>query len=486
MFGYYTIEIQGQRCYCNVSLCECHTFEYDGNTYVFDVQKMTAHTIPAKLGGLIDRLRANPGLLLPEAVMETLQALGLVPDDAAEAPATPAPAQPDAASGDPEFSVTNIALFLAQECNMRCVYCYGDAGTFGGEGLMDEATALRAVDWLVAHSGKAPRISIGFFGGEPLLNLPLMRVVVAYAKQQAAKAGKTIGFSITTNASLLTDANIAFLREERIDPLISFDGPPEIQNRQRPFKDGRGSHDTVTANIAKLQQSCPHLTARATLCDGVDPLQIKKELQRLGFASYLITRVSPPIGQGPGQDAPGKTLAEDLPAPMLAFNRQEAEELLVAIRERALKKGSLPMVLGSMDVLLTGVKQHHGCGIGKTMAGVTVSGDVYPCHRFAGLTEKRQGNISAYDPREPNDYHLAFVDNLPECRGCWARYHCGGGCFYHNMALTGDMRRPDPAACRERRASFESLIHVFCQLSEEERAYARELLRVPTEEAQQA
>lgn len=481
MFGPYVIESKGLRYFCNVSLCECHTFEYDGNTYIVDVQKMAAHTITAKLAAVIGRLRSDPSLLIPEAVMETLRRLGLVTGEEETPPDTATPAASDTAihtaSGKPEFPVTNIGLFLAQECNMRCVYCYGDAGTYGGGGLMDEATALRAVDWLIAHSGSVKRLSLGFFGGEPLLNFPLMRVVVPYAKQEAAKAGKTIFISITTNGSLLTDEVIAFIRDEDIKVLISFDGPPEIQNHQRPFKDGSGSYDSVKANIGKLRQCLPYVLARATLCDGIDPLLVKKGLKQVGFTSYTIAPVSPAMVHGPGKVAPENDLGKFRHEQMLAFHRHEADELLAAIREQALKKDSLPGALEALGALLTKEKRHYGCGIGKNMAGITVNGDVYPCHRFAGLTEICQGNIAEYKPGEPSDYHWNVVDNLPECRDCWVRYCCGGGCFYHSMAVTGDMRRPDPQVCRDRQTMFEGLVHVYCQLGEDDRTYARGMLR---------
>ena len=88
----------------------------------------------------------------------------------------------------------------------------------------------------------------------------------------------------------------------------------------------------------------------------------------------------------------------------------------------------------------------------------------------------RMGNIA--DCRaELNDYHLAVVDNLPGCRGCWARYLCGGGCFYDNKAHTGDMRQPDTLDCTEKKAMFEGLIHVYCQLDDEDKAYVKDLLK---------
>ncbi len=150
-------------------------------------------------------------------------------------PETPAEGESGESRKKAEYPVTGIALFLAQECNMRCVYCYGDAGQYAGKGMMSDETAYRAVDWLMANAKNEENVGIDFFGGEPLLNFPLMKKVVPCAREKAAEKGKQVTFGISTNGSLLTDEIISFLKEEKIAPQIGFDGPPEYQNRQRPF-----------------------------------------------------------------------------------------------------------------------------------------------------------------------------------------------------------------------------------------------------------
>ena len=476
MFGPYEIELEGRRYFGNVALREFHSFEHEGNTYVIDVQSLSAQAVSPRLAGAINRLAMDPGILVPESLMQTLRGLKLVAGEEDAPPKAESSPKPEA-QAKPEFPVVNIGLFLAQECNMRCVYCYGNAGEYGGSGMMDEDTAFRAVDWLVENSGSAKKINIGFFGGEPLLNFALMRKIVPYAKQKAGEAGKDMGFAMTTNGSLLTDEVIAFIREEKIEAMISFDGPPEVQNRQRPFKDGSGSYDTVVANVQKLREVLPRLMARATVCDDGDPVLIKQGMEQAGFAACYLAPASPVLLNGSETGEPADGSGQRRLERMLAVHRQEAGELLGAIRERKIAKDCPPAALGAMDGLATGQKRYHGCGIGKGMAGITVNGDVYPCHRFAGLPEMRLGNIADYKAGALNDYHRAIVDSLPECRTCWARYLCGGGCFYHNKATTGDMRRPGAFDCREKKAMFEGLIHVHCQLDEAEREYVKEIIK---------
>jgi uncharacterized protein len=162
---------------------------------------------------------------------------------------------------------------------------------------------------------------------------------------------------------------------------------------------------------------------------------------------------------------------------MTAYNREEVEELLALIKERRIDKDCPPDLLPLMAEMSSGEKRHYGCGIGKGMAGISITGDIYPCHRFAGQEEMRLGNIADYRAEGLNDYYRAVVDHLPECRNCWARYFCGGGCFYHNKAHTGDMHRPEPLDCLERKAMFEGIIHVWCELDEEDRKYLQDVLK---------
>jgi len=476
MFGPYEIEHEGRRYFGNVTLREFHVFEYDASTYVVDVERLDARPLPPEVVAVISGQALNVWGLIPETLMKTLRSLRLVAHEENAAPPAERGAEPEGAPGPSEFPVTHVGLFLAQECNMRCVYCYGNAGGYAGSGLMDESTAMRAVDWLLENSGSARELGISFFGGEPLLNFPLMRKLVPYARKNAVERGKMMSFSMTTNGSLLTDEIIAFIREEEIHPLISFDGPPEVQNSQRPFKDGSGSYDTVASNVRKLLKVLPHVPARATLRGDVDPARIRQGMKQAGFSSCHMAPSSPVLLNGPDPTADADGASERMAASLRAVHRQELEELLLAVRERKIEKDRPPPALGAVYGLATGKKQHYGCGIGKTMAAIAVNGDIYPCHRFTGLTTMRLGNIASYRAGALNNYHRAFVDNLPECKACWARYFCGGGCLYQNKATTGDMHRPDGPGCREKKAMLEQLIHVHCQLGPADRKYIRDML----------
>jgi len=482
MFGPYDITLNGRIFHGNVALKEHHVFERDGECFLLRVTDMAAAPIAQGLARVLANLMPSPGTLVPDKLMQVLQNADLVAEEASQEPQAPPGTPPEtAAAKDAEAkadrptpgAVANIAIFLAQTCNLACTYCYGQSGSYGGSGLMSTETGRKAVDWLMANSGGVKQVHIGFFGGEPLLNLPVLKETVDYAKEQAARHGKEVRFGITTNATLLNEETVAYLKQEKIEPLVSCDGPAEIHDRQRPFRNGQGSHAAVTAGAGRLRTAFPKVTARATLCGDTDPFAVRRGMEEAGFAHCRLTLASPVLLDGARADD-DPAAHEAAAARMLEYRRQEAREVFTAIAGRSLDPEHRPEVFALLSGLASDEKRHSGCGIGRGMRGVSVDGGLYPCHRFVGLEEFRMGNLDDYRSEGLNEYHRAVVENLPECRDCWARYFCGGGCFYENRGRTGDMRRPDPLFCREVRTLQEDLIAGWCRLSDAERAYARE------------
>jgi uncharacterized protein len=474
MLGSYEIEYKGRRYFGNVTLREHHIFDYDSSSYLADVGSMATYPISRRLAGLIGRVVSSFGGLIPEPVILEMRKFKLIAEEE-EAPREPRAADESSrVTGRGEYPIINISLFLSQECNMHCIYCYGVGGEYAQRGRMSEEMAFRAVDWLIANSGSAERVNICFFGGEPLLNFSVMKQTVSYAREKAAEQSKKITFWITTNGSLLSEEILSFLKEEDISPMISFDGLPEYQNRQRPFKDGRGSYDTIYANLLKLRTFLPHLTGRATIWRDADPSLVKDGMIKAGFSTCYIAKASPVLLDAHQIDMPQDDgLGEQTLKRMMDFNRKEVEELFAVIRERKIDKDRLPPLLARLADICCGRKRHYSCGIGKGMVGISITGDIYPCHRFAGQDDIRMGNIDEYRAEGLTDYHRAGVDQLPVCRSCWARYYCGGGCLYRNKALTGDMYRPDDLDCREEKALIKGLIHLYHQLDEDDREYLK-------------
>lgn len=473
---YYEIKLGERRIFGNVALNEFHQFQQDGDFYLFNVATMTPYRIPQSVAHQVEKVASSfGGSLISEQTMDELKKLDLVAGNERE-PTVSSDGRPahvansaDLASTTP-YGISNLALFVAQQCNMDCVYCYGRGGEYANKGMMTAQTAFKSVDWLMRNANDIATLNIGFFGGEPLMNFPLIKRVVSYAKQEAEKRGKTITFGITTNASLLSDQRITFLREERIKPIISFDGTPEIQNRQRPLKNGKGSYDRTHVNIQKLKKAFPNIVARATLYGDTDPAEIRAGMDLAGLRFFSIKKASHVILDNP---SPVAVLHSDQSETrMIDIEKCIARDLLRGIKGRSLVPQVANSIVGLfVRRLISRRKRHYFCGVGRGMAAISITGDIYPCHRFAGQNDVKLGNIDSYESGEINKYHRAAVDNLLECKQCWVRYACGGGCFYEGKAARGDIYLPDRSFCRETRALMKIAIPLYLRLDDGDKAY---------------
>ncbi len=261
-----------------------HIFRYDGSSFLIDIEQMTACLIHDEaVFKALEDISANPRLPLEQGIREKLEKLDLLPARVGK--------QEKKRKSEP-IPIESISLFVTQECNLRCIYCYGNGGSYGSGGVMTQRTARKAVDWLIEQSGKVKELRINFFGGEPLLNFPLVQDVLEYALERGRACGKQFEFDITTNGSLLDDEKIAFFKEHDIVPMVSIDGPKELQDRQRPFKNGKGSYDVIAPRIRNLLSVLPESACRATLIGNSDPVAVDNALQKMGFAQRYIINAS--------------------------------------------------------------------------------------------------------------------------------------------------------------------------------------------------
>lgn len=335
---------------------------------------------------------------------------------------------------------------------------------------MRRATAFRSVDWLIEQSEDKKTLRISFFGGEPLLNFSLMKEVVHYALKRGRETGKEFEFGLSTNASLLDDEKITFLKEHKIIPLISFDGPKELQNKHRPFKNGKGSYDVCMLKIKKLLEVLPESRCRATIVGSSDPLAVDKALCAIGFGTRYLSVASRSLFNSENKNhLPERDLTK-----MLNRAQAEAMELLVAIRERNTGKlNSLKhsgVLISRLNRFINGQKRFFPCGAGRASVAVSYSGDVYLCHRFVGFDGQRLGNIFSGDLNR-EIYQTRTLQFQHKCLSCFAKYLCAGGCYHDNLGTTGSIFQPNEDMCALIRRSAELAAAICSQLSEEDKTY---------------
>jgi uncharacterized protein len=348
-----------------------------------------------------------------------------------------------------------LSLAIAQKCNLGCTYCYAQQGEFGGAPKnMELAEALRAVDLLVGSAEPDARLNLAFLGGEPLVNRNVLRAATLRAVELANGRGAKIGFSITTNGTLLTEDDGRFFEDHGFAVTISIDGPQETHDALRPFKGGRGSFDAIMKRaepLLKMQQRM-QVTARVT----VTPrnLLLRRTLDTLIAAGFHSVGFSPMLSAPTGA---GEMQSEDLEL-MLGEMIDCGREF-----ERASRSGRrypFANMVNAMREIHRGTHRPYPCGAGAGYLGVSAEGELSACHRFVGDEIGAMGSLDdGIDLSRRADWLATrHVHRQEPCKSCWARYLCGGGC-HHEVIRRG---RP---ACDYIRAWLNYCLEAYLRLS---------------------
>jgi len=387
---------------------------------------LDAETMRAELG-------ARYGASALAECVDSLRSLDILRDVAA-------PDRPVRIAKVEEIPLSTIVLNVNTGCNLACTYCYKEdlAVPAKGEKMRFE-TAKDSFELLLRQASGRDRVNVVFFGGEPLTNMALIRQVVEYAEPRAAALGKVVDFSLTTNATLLSEELVDWFDAHRFALTVSMDGPKALHDVNRRTVGGKGSYDLVARNVRMLlarYRSRP-VGARVTLTRGVtDVIAIHDHLRdELGFAE---------VGFGPATSGP-----------VSVFNLDGAEltgvfEDMKALGRRYVEAACRGENIGfsNMHQLLTdiaqGTRKAVPCGAGLGMLAVDKDGDLHLCHRFVGSEQPTYGNVQdGIDvPRL-----AAFIEGAQDrsqygCRTCRIRAICAGGCYHEAYARQGDAFAP--------------------------------------------
>jgi uncharacterized protein len=355
-------------------------------------------------------------------------------------------------------AVKAMCLHAAHDCNLRCAYCFAATGDFHlRRCLMPLETGKAALDWLVAHAGRRRQLEVDFFGGEPLLNFPVVRDLVAYGRQLETRTGKRFQFTITTNGVALDDEITAFINREMNNVVLSIDGRPQVHDRMRPAPNGKGSYAIVVpkalrlANLRGQQRYYVRGTFSAHNLDfGNDVLYLADQ----GFEQLSVE----PVVADPAVDYA-------ITPAMLPRVLDEYESLARAYVARRASGKWFNFFHFMLD--LSGgpclKKRLTGCGAGNEYVAVTPEGDIYPCHQFVGRAGYRMGSVldDTFDTAMQANFAHNHVLNKPACRSCWARFFCSGGCAANAQAFHGDIRTPYELECAMQRKRLECAMAIW-------------------------
>ena len=333
--------------------------------------------------------------------------------------------------------VKALCLHIAHTCNLNCDYCFASQGKYHGErAVMSFEVGKRALDFLVENSGKRRNLEVDFFGGEPLMNFEVVKQLVAYARSIEKEKNKNFRFTLTTNGMLIDEDVIDFANREMSNVVLSLDGRKEIHDRHRVDYAGKGSFDRIVPKFKQLVDSRggKNYYMRGTFThENPDFLEDIKVMLDLGFSELSMEPVVCPEGD------PAELTREDLP---IVLDQYEKLALLMIERERE----GRPFTFYHYMIDLTGgpciYKRISGCGSGTEYMAVTPWGDLYPCHQFVGEEKYRLGDIYSGVTNEAAqcEFSECNVYAREECRDCWARLYCSGGCAANAYHSTGSVK----------------------------------------------
>lgn len=348
--------------------------------------------------------------------------------------------------------VKALCMHVAHDCNLACKYCFAGEGEYhGARGLMSAEVGRAALDFLVANSGSRRNLEVDFFGGEPTLNFGVVRELVAYGRELEKRYDKQFRFTLTTNGVLLDEEITAFCEREMHNVVLSLDGREAVNDRMRPFRGGGGSYAHIFPRIrafVRARGEKSHYVrgtfTRYNLDFAADVLSLADQ----GFTQISVEPVVAP----PEMDYAIRE--EDLPEIIAQYDLLAAEML------RREKEGRGFNFFHFMIDLTGGpcvYKRLAGCGSGTEYLAVTPSGDLYPCHQFAGMEDFLMGNVKSgiLRPDIAQRFGACNVYSKEACSTCFSRFFCSGGCAANAYHATGEINEVYRIGCEMQRKRVE-------------------------------
>ncbi|MDR1922823.1 MAG: radical SAM protein [Planctomycetaceae bacterium] len=327
------------------------------------------------------------------------------------------------------FPLSYMELILTSDCNLRCSYCFErDKKPFN----MSDEVAFAAVDFLIQTSRDIKDLTILLFGGEPMLRFDLIQRIVPYANKKAADAGKTIGWDMTTNGTLIDETRARWMAEHKVKYLLSLDGAKEDHDRYRKFPDGRSSYELIMEHLPMMKSYQPWMGTKMSVTPE-STLRLRDNLYELwknGINQFI-------VGYAHGLDWNDENLLKyeqgmlNVCELYLEMKYNEKYFRITAFEEES----------------LCDIKEvPFGCGAGRGRFCVDTQGDLYGCSKMCTIMGHGKGilpfgNVLQGFTLINNRKHCLndSIKSRRKCQGCDYEKSCGGGCPATNYERTGSI-----------------------------------------------
>lgn len=363
--------------------------------------------------------------------------------------------------------VKAMCLHIAHDCNLACKYCFAEEGEYHGRrALMSLEVGKKALDFLIENSGNRRNLEVDFFGGEPLMNWDVVKELVRYGRSKEKEYDKNFRFTLTTNGVLLDDEVMEFVNKEMSNVVMSLDGRKEINDKMRPFRNGKGSYDLIVPKFQKLAESRNQTNyyIRGTFTrNNLDFSNDVIEYADLGFKQMSIE----PVVADP--DEPYALREEDIPKILEEYDKLAVEYIKRYKENRGFNFFHFMIDLKQGPCVL---KRMAGCGSGTEYLAVTPWGDLYPCHQFVGQEEFLLGNVfdGITNTAVRDEFKLCNVYAKDKCKECFAKFYCSGGCAANSYKFHGKITDAYDIGCEMERKRVECAIMIKAALAEHEQS----------------
>lgn len=364
-----------------------------------------------------------------------------------------------------ENIIKAMCLHVAHDCNLKCKYCFASQGNFKGErSMMSLETGKKALEFLAKSSGNRRNLEVDFFGGEPLMNFQVVKDLVAYGRELEKTYHKNFRFTITTNGVLLDEDKMGFINENMENIVLSLDGRKPVNDEMRLTVSGDGSYDVILPKIKQMVElrGDKDYYVRGTFTNkntdfGKDAL----EFHHNGFKKISIEPVVAP------DEMDYALRAEHIEEVLREY--EDFSKQYIKLKRNDPEFSFFHFMI-DLDQGPCVIKRSVGCGAGSEYIAVTPEGEIYPCHQFVGekkfLLGEIESGINNADIRER--FKNANVYTKKECRECWARFYCSGGCHANAFYAHGDILKPYEIGCEMEKKRIECALSIMASLSEEE------------------
>lgn len=351
-----------------------------------------------------------------------------------------------------------LCLHICHDCNLRCPYCFAKDGTYNTpKDYMTFEVGAAAIDFLIEKSKNRQNLEVDFFGGEPLMNMGVVKRIVEYANEKVKEAGKSIHFTMTTNGVLLGEENRRWLNDNMFNVVISIDGRPEVHDKLRVTPNHKGCQALVLENAKEFRKIRGDKSYYIRGTFTANNLDFSKDVLYLNDEGFDQISVEPVV------------LPQSDP---LAIKEEDMDKVLAeydVLAKEYIKRRKTDKWFNFFHFMIDlkhgpcVYKRLRGCGAGNEYVAVTPTGDIYPCHQFAGQTEYKMGSVldRTFDTEAQKRFAECTVYTKKGCSDCVAKYYCSGGCNANAVHFSGDINTPYKEACAMMRKRFLTSLAIY-------------------------